>query len=364
MKRIIHVVHRLDIGGLERVLLNCVNTMPATEFEHRIITLTGHSAEFAALLQHHIEVISLNKRDGNDWRIFKRFYNEIKRFKPDCVHSYNLATIELQGVAWFAGVKLRIHAEHGRDIVDPDGTNTKYRLMRKVLAKFIHRIVAVSEDLHSWLRDDVHIASSKLRLIVNGIDTAHFSPLSTPRHRNTFVFGHVGRLAQIKNQALLINAFYAATQRSPEFAEGCVLKIVGGGECLESLAQLIDDLQLAEKVVLAGPKLDIKAEYDGMDIFVMSSLAEGIPMTLLESMSCGVPPVVTRVGGIPEVVNAQCGRLYDSGNTQQLADIMVDLFSHRSQVSALGDKARDTIVAQYSEKSMVEAYIRLYRGEW
>ncbi|NVK54906.1 MAG: glycosyltransferase [Alteromonadaceae bacterium] len=364
MKRIIHVVHRLDIGGLERVLLNCVNTMPADEFEHRIITLAGYSSEFAALLEHNIQVISLHKRDGNDLRIFKRFYDEINRFKPDCVHSYNLATFELQLVAWFARVKLRVHAEHGRDIIDPEGVNPKYRLMRKVLAMFTHRIVPVSRDLYSWLRDDVGVDEAKLRLIVNGIDTEYFSPTHSPTDNKKFVFGHVGRLAKIKNQALLINAFYAATQQSKAFANNCALRIVGGGECMAPLAQLIDSYQLTEKVELVGPTLNVKAEYDDMDVFVMSSLAEGIPMTLLESMSCGVPPVVTRVGGMPEVVNALCGKLYDSGNEQRLADIMLSLFFDPTQVSALGSKARDIIVGQYSETSMVDAYIRLYRGEW
>ena len=174
--KVLHVVHRLDIGGLERVLLNCINSLPEAQFEHRIVALTGYSEDFKNLLAKPVEVISLNKREGNDWRIFKRFYDQVKIFQTHCVHTYNLATVELQFIAWLSGVKLRVHAEHGRDIFDPSGANKKYRLLRKVLSPFITKIIPVSRDLYDWLLNDVGIRRKKLQLILNGISTSNFYP--------------------------------------------------------------------------------------------------------------------------------------------------------------------------------------------
>ncbi|GGF65857.1 glycosyl transferase family 1 [Alteromonas lipolytica] len=358
-----HVVHRLDIGGLEKVLLNCINSLPGDEFEHRIVTLTGHSEAFSDLLEQPVSVIDLEKRQGNDWRIFKRFYNEIRAYKPDCIHTYNLATIELQFVAWLAGVKLRVHAEHGRDIFDPTGANKKYRLLRKLLSRFITVIVPVSQDLFNWLLNDVKITPAKLKLVVNGINTQHFSP--TEQHqpnRDRFVFGHVGRLAKIKNQTLMIRAFGQAARQSAEFASHCQLKLIGGGECFDELNELVKQLALTSQVHLAGPKLDMKAEYDDFDVFVMSSLAEGIPMTLLESMACEIPPLVTRVGGIPEVIDEHCGWLYESEDEQALTKLMLDCFSDPEKVRLMGENSRQRIVAEYSEEAMVEAYRQIYQG--
>lgn len=363
-RKVLHVVHRLDIGGLEKVLLNCINTLPDEDFEHRIVALTGFSEEFKALLTKPVEVVSLDKREGNDWRIFKRFYDEIKRFGPDCVHTYNLATIELQFIAWLARVRLRIHAEHGRDIFDPAGANRKYRLMRKLLATFIHIIVPVSKDLYNWLRQDVEISARKLKLIVNGIDVNHFTPVDKPIEKNEFVFGHVGRLAKIKNQQLLIKAFKQATDESQSFTSQCKLNIVGGGECFDELSALILELGLQNSVNLVGPKLDMKAEYANFDVFVMSSLAEGIPMTLLEAMACEIPPLVTRVGGIPEVVDDACGILYESERQDKLANLMLEMFNQPEKTKKMGKHARQKVVNVYSEEAMVEAYRNLYQGSF
>ena len=106
----------------------------------------------------------------------------------------------------------------------------------------------------------------------------------------------------------------------------------------------------------------MRAEYAGIDVFVMSSLAEGIPMTLLESMACEIPPVVTRVGGIPEVVDASCGMLYESQDQDALATIMLEMFNQPEKVQQLGKNAREKIVSVYSEEAMVEAYRQIYQG--
>ncbi len=361
--KVLHVVHRLDIGGLERVLLNCINSLPEAQFEHRIVALTGYSEDFKNLLAKPVEVISLNKREGNDWRIFKRFYDQVKIFQPHCVHTYNLATVELQFIAWLSGVKLRVHAEHGRDIFDPSGANKKYRLLRKVLSPFITKIIPVSRDLYDWLLNDVGIRRKKLQLILNGISTSNFYPATKSDFgKRPFVFGHVGRLAKIKNQQLLVRAFKQASQISADFAAHCQLVIIGGGECFDELNTLIDEFGLQNHIYLPGPKLDMRAEYAGIDVFVMSSLAEGIPMTLLESMACEIPPVVTRVGGIPEVVDASCGMLYESQDQDALATIMLEMFNQPEKVQQLGKNAREKIVSVYSEEAMVEAYRQIYQG--
>lgn len=364
-KKIVHVVLNLDIGGLEKVLVNCINRLPDDDYHHEIIALKSYSPEFKALLPDTVRVTAFNKKDGNDRSVFTAFFKFLSENKPDIVHTYNLSTLELQAVAFICRVPFRVHAEHGRDIFDPTGSNVKYKVLRRIIFPLIHKVVAVSNDLYQWLRHEVGVSERKLTLIANGIDTEHFKPSAHIKNvdSQSFVFGHVGRLAKIKNQQLLIDAFACACATDPNFSNIAKLVIVGDGECREALEATVKRANLPHSIVLVGAKINMLAEYRKFNAFVMSSLAEGIPMTLLEAMSCELVPVVTSVGGIPEVVvNDENGYLYDSEDKQKLAQIMVQLANNREVAQRLGSIARQRIVDHYSEIAMVNAYSTLYQG--
>ncbi len=157
----------------------------------------------------------------------------------------------------------------------------------------IQKVIAVSVDLRDWLEYDVKIPSNKLQLIINGIDTEFFNPISIPPrarpYKDKFVFGHVARLHSIKNQYFFLNAFLNACQCSNDFARQCVLVIVGDGPDREKLTQYTkENEELASRVFFEGAQSNVRDYYRCFDVFLMSSIAEGIPMTLLESMSLSV----------------------------------------------------------------------------
>lgn len=362
MKKILHVVLSLDIGGLEKVLVNCVNQLNSSDYKHEIIALKGCSYSFKALLPSNINVTSFDKREGNDLSVYRKFFQYLRKNKPDVVQTYNLSTLELQVIAFLCRVKTRIHAEHGRDIFDPEGKNKKYILLRKLVFTVTHHIVAVSNDLYQWLLKVVDVPAHKALLVVNGVDTSHFKPRLRQSQNNILTFGHVGRLAEIKNQQLLIESFSLACEISDNFDKQAQLLIVGEGPCKQQLVKLIEKHKLSDSIHLLGAKIDMLSEYHKLDVFLMSSLAEGIPMTLLESMSCGLVPVVTKVGGIPEVVSHENGILYESEDAEALANILIHLIEDPELVNKLGNSARKTIVERFSEKAMVQAYDSLYQG--
>ncbi len=362
MKKILHVVLSLDIGGLEKVLINCVNKLNGANYEHEIVALKGYSESFKALLPKGVSVTSFEKKEGNDLTVYGKFFRYLIKNKPDVVHTYNLSTLELQIIAFLCRVKKRIHAEHGRDIFDPEGKNKKYKLLRRLVFPFVHNIIAVSNDLYRWLLEDINVSANKLSLIVNGIDTTHFKPNHAGESRENVVFGHVGRLAEIKNQQLLIKAFSIASKADAEFNKRARLEIVGDGSLKQELIDLIENYQLPNSIRLLGAKINMLSEYHRFDAFVMSSLAEGIPMTLLEAMSCGIVPVATRVGGVPEVVSNENGFLYESRDAQALASILRRLVHTPELVERLGKSARQTVVNRFSENAMVRSYESLYQG--
>lgn len=359
---IVHLIYRLDIGGLERVMLNCINQMQGEKFQHVIISLTDAN-NFAQAEHNHIEVFCLGKKQGSDLAIHFKLFKLLKKIKPTILHTYNLPTIEYHPISWLAGVKGHIHAEHGRDIGDPQGLNKKHNFLRKLMANFIQRYVCVSEDLHQWLINTVGISQSKALLIQNGINTDRFNLPKTLNKENTkqLRFAIVARITPVKDHQNLLNAF-VLLQEQIGSAKMPQLAIVGDGEQRAQLEQYCQDHALST-VEFLGARDDIAQILANTDVFVLSSIAEGIPMTILEAMSAKTAVVSTRVGGVPEVItDGQEGFLVERSNPVALAKALQHYIEHPEFIVIHGEQAREKVLKKFNEKHMVQAYLQHYKA--
>ncbi|MCM2681475.1 TIGR03088 family PEP-CTERM/XrtA system glycosyltransferase [Echinimonas agarilytica] len=356
---ICHLVYRFDVGGLERVLLNCVQKLPESDYRHSIIALTD-IGEFAQQLPANVDTFALHKAAGKDLSSHKKLYQLLRQCKPDVLHSYNLATMEYHPAAMMAGVKKRIHVEHGRDIYDPQGTNKKYQWLRRLITPFVHRVVAVSDELNQWLLHVVKLPASKVRLVYNGIDTDHFAPQA--ENHLPLVIGSVARLSPIKDQASMLNAFALLLEQWPSEQLKPQLNIAGDGELMPALRQQAAQLNITDDVVFLGHQTDMRPHYHSFDIFTLSSLAEGIPMTVLEAMASGLPIVATHVGGLPELVSNN-GTLVPVQDPQALANAWLNLLENHQDRLAAGQHSRERVVRDFSEIAMIGAYQKIYHGE-
>ncbi len=362
-----HLVYSFDIGGLERVIANCIGALDSSKYRHTIIALTS-IGDFISEIGEFVESYSLHKKQGHDFGIYIKLYKILKTIKPDVLHTYNLPTIEYQWLSFFMRIKLRIHAEHGRDSYDMQGNVKRYQLLRKTMSPFIDYFVSVSEDLHGWLKNDVNIPERKLLLITNGVDTDYYQPFEDilRKHNNfndKFIFGHISRLHPIKNQEFLLESFELACESSEHFKEHCILVIVGDGPELKNLNEMVSKSKILEsRVIFTGPKKNVKDYYNLFDIFVMSSLAEGIPLTLLESMSMATPHLVTSVGGIKEVVEPDVTGISVNDNEKQyFHQKMTALFEDKDRLHNMAINARLRVVEHYSLHKMINSYDRIYR---
>ncbi|MFT4940012.1 MAG: sugar transferase (PEP-CTERM/EpsH1 system associated) [Paraglaciecola sp.] len=357
---IVHLIYRLDVGGLEKVMLDCI-IGTQQDFRHIVICLKDAS-EFARQLPTNVEVIELHKPEGNSFKIYLAFWRLLRSIKPDVLHSYNIATLEFQPFAWLARVKGRIHAEHGRDISDPQGKNTKYKLLRKLISPFVDKFVAVSDDLYQWLNQDVGLKKTKTQLIYNGVNVEKFVPRQLSAPSEKVVFGTVARLAPIKNHKFMLNAVHALLKNHPQSAGTFELRIIGDGPLRQNLLNQIDYLQLAQHVFLLGEKHDIAEQLQQMNVFVLSSQAEGIPISVLEAQATGLAIIATRVGGLPELIRSESqGLLVESENVQQLAAAMARMLASPEEIIRQGAKNREFIKRSFSTPIMVNAYRTLYQ---
>ncbi|WP_448547403.1 TIGR03088 family PEP-CTERM/XrtA system glycosyltransferase [Thalassotalea fusca] len=356
---IVHLIYQLDIGGLERVMLNCISNMQAEKnYQHVIISLTDANQFSQDALHEPVDVYCLNKRPGSDLSVHGKLFKLLRKIKPNILHTYNLATIEYHPIARLAGVKGHIHAEHGRDINDPEGKNKKHNLLRRLMSPFLHYYIAVSENLFHWLKDEVNIPGSKVKLIHNGINTNKFNLPKVPATQLRLSI--IARLSPIKDHANLIDGFNVLKQdlgidALPQ------LNIIGDGPLKTELEAKVSKYQLANNIKFLGARDDIAQLLSQTDVFVLSSIAEGIPMTILEAMSSSTPIIATAVGGIPEVVTDGVeGQLVEKQNSTALAEAIKLYIAQPERIQSQGVAARQRVVEEFSEESMVEQYSKCY----
>jgi sugar transferase (PEP-CTERM/EpsH1 system associated) len=363
-KLVFHLIYRFDVGGLETVLVNLINALPTENFKHVIVSLTDSSEQMKSSIKvNNVELIDLHKQPGNDPKIHWQLWKLFRQYRPQIVHSYNIATLEYQLIAFLAGVPFRIHAEHGRDIFDLDGSNKKYQIFRRLINPFVHYWIPVSQELASWLKTTVKIPEKKVQLIYNGIDLNLYQPI-TRLPKDIFTIGTVGRTVPVKNQLMLIQAVELLLNQQPDLKNKLRLIIVGDGELLPKLRTYIDENQLQENIELLGERYDVYAILKTIDLFVLPSLAEGIALTLLEAMASGLPIIATNVGGNPELITSEeNGQLVPSQQIESLASSIVNYIHNPKTCQQQGISSREKVEKLFSLQAMTNNYLGVYNGE-
>lgn len=366
-----HVIYRLGVGGLENGLVNLINRTPPDRFRHAVICLKDADPAFAGRIVADARIYTLNRREGQDFGMFARVFRLLRELRPAVVHTRNLATVECQLPAWLAGVGCRVHGEHGWDVFDPDGSNRKYRLLRRAFSPLVHRYIPLSRHLENYLREGVGIPVRKIVRICNGVDTAVFRPAESGKGAiegcpfapspETFAIGTVGRMHGVKDQTTLVQAFLDALRLRPEARERARLILVGDGPLRERATDMLRAADALDLAWLPGERADIADIMRGLDVFVLPSLAEGISNTILEAMASGLPVLATAVGGNPDLVaDGETGRLVERGDPAAMAAALVDYLDRPELAAAHGAaglrRARET----FGLDVMVERYLGVY----
>jgi glycosyltransferase involved in cell wall biosynthesis len=247
-------------------------------------------------------------------------------------------------------------------------------LRRKLMNYFVHKGVDLLLPVAEGVRQDVirsnwGLDPAKVVVLENSIDYAKFVDVTTTKaqartslgvEQGAFVFGAVGRLAPTKGLGYLLEAL-ASVRRSVPRAR---LVLVGKGPAEVELRETAARLGLAEAVDFAGYRTNIEQVMRGFDVFVMSSVAEGMPRVILEAMAAGLPCIATDVGGIPEIMNSpDIGLLVPAANAEALAAAMMEMAAMAADKrELLTARARQRVRDVYSHAIVREKLRSLYDG--
>lgn len=365
-----HIVFRFDVGGLENGVVNLINRLPAERFRHAVIALTEVTDFRRRIQRDDVQFIAMNKPPGQGIWIANRMRRTLRELQPAIVHTRNLAALEMALPAMLAGVPVRIHGEHGWDTSDPEGKSRRYQLERRLYRPFVHRYVALSHQLESYLTDRIGVAPERVEQIYNGVDTRRFHPSGKGRTRidgspfdapDLWVVGTVGRLQSVKDQVTLARAFVRALELAPAARDRLRLVIAGDGPLRAQVEQVLDAAGVRDLAWLAGARNDVPELMRGLDTFVLPSIAEGISNTILEAMATALPIVATKVGGNGELLDDQVtGRLVPAQDPDAMARALLDDFQRRPAAVRRGVAARLEVERKFSLDQMVAAYGDLY----
>ena len=369
---IAHVIHHLAIGGLENGLVNLINRIPDTRYRHAIICMTYFTDFRDRIEDSNVEVFALNKRGGRDWAAKLRLVQLLRKLQPAIVHSRGLSGLDSLLPALLCGVGGRIHGEHGRDIDDVDGNNRKAQWVRRVHRPLIGHYIALSQDLETYLKTKIGVPARKITQLYNGVDCQKFRPAHTGRlpvpepgfaPDNAFVIGTVGRMAAVKDQVTLVQAFIQLVKLLPEHRARLRLALIGDGPLLGECAELLNQARMRDLAWLAGPRDDVGELMRCLDLFVLPSLVEGISNTILEAMATGLPVVATRVGGNPElIVEGSTGCMVPASDPNAMADAMKRYVLEPGLATSHGKAGRLRAESRFSMDTMVNNYLQVYDG--
>jgi glycosyltransferase involved in cell wall biosynthesis len=354
--RIVQLVETLVIGGLERIAVDLARAQKRAGHSPMLycMFMGGPLADEARAAG--IPVTEFHKEPGFSVKMIFMLARQLRRDAADVVHTHNPGVHHYGAVsAWMAGVPAVVNTRHGP--TTSFGRAYQERYSRAVMP-LTDRVVFVCEDSRRYLVEKRGLPSRKSAVIINGIELRAFlenpaAPMSAaPRVR----FGAVGRMVPVKAHSILIDAFAQLRGKLPD-AE---LRIVGGGPLEGELKEQTRKAGLNGHIRIEGFIQHIADVLQELDIFVMSSTSEGLPLVILEAMAAGLPVVSTRIGGVPEVApEGDVSVLCAPGNASELAEAMYKAAT-ACDLARMGKRAREMAIAKFSLDQMWRSYEAVY----
>ncbi len=353
MSTVIHVVQNLSPGGLEVMALELKKAQDKNNTV-KIVSLEGEKdiaiGRWPRLKAFESDIIFLGKNPGWDMALFRQLILMFQRVKPVVIHTHHIGPLIYAGIAAkLSGVENVIHTEH-----DAWHLNCDNRCMLERVALFLvnPKLVADADIVANKIKEK--LKRKNVSVIKNGIDVKHFSPGNSTSSReklglpvNVKLVGTAGRLEAVKGQEYLLKAMTS-------LPENVHLAVAGIGSLEHQLKLLSREYGIDDRVWFLGGVDDMPIFYQALDVFCLPSLQEGLPLSVLEAQACGIPAIVTDVGGCSEALCRQSGVLTPPKNSQELAvGIKKILFS--------GDMSdpRDFVKREGNLNLMVQAYADL-----
>lgn len=359
------VVHSLVVGGTE-VLTDRLARGLGDRFRFVVACLDelGTLGEQLRLDGYSVQV--MNRQAGFDWRCARELARLFRRERVDVVHAHQYTPFfYAQAAGFFRRRPPVLFTEHGR--WHPDFPRRKRIAFNRLCLRRRDRVVGVGQHVRRALIDNEGIPAARVEVIYNGINLdPHRDPTIDRKaarralglDSDDFAILQVARLDGLKDHSTALRTIQRVAAETPHVR----LLVVGEGPELAAIEREIADRKLGENVQLLGLRQDVPQLLAASDLFLLSSISEGVPLTIIEAMAAGRAVVSTDVGGVGEIIEHDAtGLLASAGDDQTLAQLVVALVRDPARRERIANAGRERAKAVFSEQKNHAAYADLYR---
>ena len=345
------------LAGAEIMCENLVKELNNNGVEVIVVSLYSfHSVITSRIENSGIRIIYLDKKPGLDLTMVTKLIHVFKEEQPDVIHTHRYVMQYAIPAAIYSGVKVRIHTVH--NIAKKENTKIARRLNFLFYTLCSVVPVALSEEIKRTIIEEYHLSDDKVPVILNGIDLSNCVPKKDYSIKGSPKLLHIGRFSKQKNHIGLIESFELIKHFYPE----SVLQLIGDGEEKIEIEKLVIEKELTSSVLFLGLQKDVFSYLFNADLFLLPSLYEGVPMTLIEAMGTGLPIVATDVGGIHDMLVDRMSASLVTLDSNEIAEACIELLRDKNLRELYGKNAyRDS--SKFSVNLMAKKYIELYSSQ-
>ena len=355
MKNVLQVMPEFGIAGAEIMCENLVYGLTKLG-NYRVVVASlynYHSTITNRLENNGIKLYYLEKKAGIDIRIIIRLAKIMKKEQIDIVHTHRYTMQYAIPAAFLAGVKVRIHTVHNIAEKEVDSTRQK-------IANFFYKHcnvtpVSISPIVQSTVLNRYNLNSEQSPVVYNGIDLSRCHVKTDYNCNGIFRFIHIGRFSQQKNHEIMLKAAARMAKDGLKFQ----IQFVGGAGNEEERQEQVHNLGLDDYFIFSGIQTDVFSLMYDADCFILPSLYEGMPVTLVEAMGCGLPIIASAVGGVPDMITNEVSGLLIQPTVDDLQFAMKRIILDEKLRARLGRSALEKS-KRFSAKEMCKGYVRIY----
>lgn len=353
--KIFQIIPNLILGGAEIMVENLANALDKDKFDISIVSLYDYSSTITERLDNkNIQIYYLGKKKGFDVKIIYKLYKLFKREKPDVIHTHLYAMPYTTIAAILSNVPKRIHTIHSI-------ASKEVGILKRRINYFFYKFcnvtpVSISPTVRDSVIEEYKLLENQVPMIYNGIDFKKCIPIDTYVRENcNLSIIHVGSFKEAKNHLDLIESFIIVREKN----QNVILKLIGVGDLEKIIKQRVKEAGLEDCVEFLGSKSDVFPYLSKADIFILPSLWEGMPLSLIEAMGTGLPILATCVGGIPDVIQNNVSGLLVNTDKHEIARAILKLIDDCRLRERIGRVAK-LESQRFSSQEMARNYEQLY----
>ncbi len=347
--QIVHLTTDSAIGGTERMISDIAFALDKKRFESTVVTLIGGGELENVCMERNISYKSLNMRSKLDLLAVIRLFFLLKRMNIDILHTYLFhANILGRIIGKILSVPVVVSGQRNVDV----WRKWYHNFLDKLTYRLSDKIISNSKAGKDFLVESVGLKPDNIDVIYNGVD-----PLDARNNdpREKLCLTTVASLTLKKGHIYLLEALGRIKNIDFEFF------VIGEGTEKVFLENRAEKLGLKEKIFFEGYQKSIASYIIKTDIFVLPSLWEGLPVALMEAMSCGLPCIASNVGGIGELIEHMTdGLLVEPKNVDQLEQAITKLLNDKKLRFFLGNNAKNRIETAFSKNKMIDNLEKTY----